>query len=102
MSTQQYATLMPRKATGLNITVLPDGCWLLYDNTDQSAVTLSAPAGILWELCDGQTPIATLIGQMQTYYPDTSNIRLEAETLQMLDEFVARGLVSRDAARSIH
>ena len=98
MSTQYNATLMPRKATGLNVTVLPDGRWLLYDDADHSAVTLSAPAGILWELCDGETSIASLIGRMRVYYPSVTAAELEAEVLEMLDEFVTRGLVARHAA----
>jgi len=97
---QDYLTLMPRKASGLNITVLPDGRWLLYDEADHSAVTLSAPAGILWELCDGETSISDLLEQMRTYYPATPVTKLATEMLAMLDEFVTRGLVSRDAART--
>lgn len=100
MSRQHYETLRPRRANGLNVTVLPDGRWLLYDEADHSAVTLSAPAGILWELCDGKTTIATLIKQMRAYYPATPTLNLEKEILQMLDEFVTRGLVARDAAHS--
>ena len=100
--TGQYnTTLTPRKASGLNVTVLPDGRWLLYDEADHSAVTLSAPAGILWELCDGKTSIASLIEQMKIYYPHTSANRLESEILQMLDEFVTRGLISRDASCAV-
>ena len=100
LSTRYDATLMPRKADGLNATVLPDGRWLLYDDADQSAVTLSAPAGILWELCDGKTSIASLIAQIGVYYPATPAAKLESEVLQILDEFVTRGLVSRHAAHA--
>lgn len=101
MSSDHYQTLMPRKANDLNVTVLPDGRWLLYDQAERSAVTLSASAGILWELCDGETPIASLIEQLRVYYPNIAAGELEAETRQMLDEFVARRLISPDAAHAL-
>ena len=47
--------MLPIKSDDVNATVLPDGRWLLYDRIEHVALTLAAPAGILWELCDGQS-----------------------------------------------
>lgn len=94
MSIQISQTLVPRKASHLSATVLPDGRWLLYNTEAREAVTLTASAGILWELCDGQTKVPGLIEQLQELYPDTPVSQLEAETVRMLRQFLEQELVT--------
>lgn len=93
MSSQIIQTSILCKAKGLNATVLPDGRWLLYDSAQRAAVTVTATAGILWELCDCQTTVAALIQQLQELYPDTPIEQIEVETLRMLQDFLEQGLV---------
>lgn len=90
--------LVPQKSVQFNATVLPDGRWLLYNQAEREAVTLTAPAGILWELCDGQTPVTGLIDQLQELYPDTPPIRLETETQALMHYFLEQGLVINSRA----
>jgi hypothetical protein len=78
--------------------VLPDGRWLLYHPTARKAVTLTASAGILWELCDGQTAVSALIQELQELYPDTPANQLEAETLRTLRQFLEQELVTHNPA----
>jgi hypothetical protein len=94
LSTHNLHILNPRKSSDFNATVLPDGRWLLYNQSVREAVTLTAPAGILWELCDGQTSAAALIQQLQELYPDTPPALLETETLSLLDHFMEQGIVT--------
>lgn len=98
MSSHFVKTSVPRKTGGLSATVLPDGRWLLYNQNERTAVTLSASAGILWELCDGQTSVAELIEQLQDFYPEVDAGHLEAETMGMLHNFLEQGLVTNSAA----
>jgi hypothetical protein len=77
----------------MDAAVLPDGRWLLYQRELREAITLSAPAGILWELCDGQTPVSDLLQQLQELYPDTPANQLESETAHILQQFLEQGLV---------
>lgn len=83
----------PQKIDGLTATVLPDGRWLLYNHTDNLAITLTAPAGILWALCDGQTDVAGFVTQFETLYPGVPASQLETEILAMLHQFMEQGLV---------
>lgn len=94
MSSHTLLTAIPHKAADYNATVLPDGRWLLYHPSMREAVTLTASAGILWELCDGQTTVVDLIQQLQELYPDTPAARLETETLQLLQQFMEQALVT--------
>jgi hypothetical protein len=89
---------VPCKAEHLQATVLPDGRWLLYSPANCAATTLTAAAGILWELCDGRTPVRDLLHQLQEYYPQVAPSHLEQETRQMLHHFMEQGLVVDSAA----
>lgn len=86
------------KATQLKATVLPDGRWLLYDEAAQAATTLTAPAGIFWELCDGQTPVGELVTQLREMYPNTPVEQLEMDTLNTARDFLEQGLVTNCTA----
>lgn len=88
--------MQPRKTEALNATVLPDGRWLLYHAIKHTAITLNAPAGILWELCDGQMTTLAILEELQALYPDVSADLLRAETEKMLDTLVEQGLVICD------
>jgi len=93
LSSKTIQTLTPQKSEDLNATVLPDGRWLLYSQSAGTATTLTASAGILWELCDGQTAVSDLIEQLEEFYPDVPAARLQAETTHMVHDFLEQGLV---------
>jgi|FLYN01.1.fsa_nt_gi hypothetical protein len=90
--------LLPQKTAGYSATVLPDGRWLLYHAADNTAITLTAPAGIFWELCDGKTPLAEIIQQLQEIYPDTPLSTLETEACALLPILIEQGLIVADAS----
>ena len=96
MSGQISQIIVPLKAPHLTATVLPDGRWLLYNATLREAITLTASAGILWELCDGQTTVPGLVQQLQEFYPVTPVNQLEAETLRILHQFLEQELVTHN------
>jgi hypothetical protein len=85
--------LILHRAEQFQATVLPDGRWLLYNAADNKAITLSAPAGIFWELCDGRVTFAQVLEALKTYYPQTEETVLKAESEKLLDELVLQGLV---------
>ena len=93
MSSVDFQIRFPARAEGLNATVLPDGRWVVYDRGRGLGITLTAPAGILWELCDGQTPLAGLVAQLGECYPDVPVSQLETETVRMLNDFLEQGLI---------
>lgn len=90
--------LIPQKTASYSATVLPDGRWLLYNTQANTAITLNAPAGIFWELCDGRTPLTDIITQLHELYPDISYSVLESETRSMMNVFIEQGLIAADAS----
>ena len=94
MSKLDWERARPHKIAELSATVLPDGRWLLYHTTARTAITLNAPAGILWELCDGQMTVAAILEELHILYPDVSTDLLRSETEKMLDTLVEQGLVT--------
>ncbi|MBZ0298927.1 MAG: PqqD family protein [Anaerolineae bacterium] len=93
MSSYLSETLMVCKAHTWKATVLPDGRWLLYNQTEHQAITLAATAGILWELCDGRTPVAGLIQQLQDLYPKAQTEQLKADIQRMIHSLLEQELV---------
>lgn len=85
------------KNVNLEPTVLPDGRWLLFDRAGGSIVTLTAPYGIFWELCDGKTPLELILAELRDLYPDTESATLEAEVPRMIDRLLAEGLIAYQA-----
>jgi hypothetical protein len=90
--------LPPCKHDHVRATVLPDGRWLLFNNATRAATTVSAAAGILWELCDGATPLPALLDELATYYPDTPRDDLAAQTDEMLAYFAEHDLIANHDA----
>jgi hypothetical protein len=97
LSSHILYSLIPHKSAHFNATVLPDGRWLLYNSSMREAVTLTASAGILWELCDGQTSVSDLVQQLQELYPETPHSLLETEILHLLQHFLEQGIVTNSA-----
>ncbi len=89
---------LPVKIPHWQATVLPDGRWLLYHADKGIAQTLTAPAGILWELCDGRTAVEDMLSQLTAFYPEMSYAVLAEETAQMLQKFLDEGLIHCDGA----
>lgn len=74
--------------------MLPDGRWLLHDTRANTATTLSASAGVLWELCDGQTTFTDIVNQLKALYPDTPADTLKTEAEAALLALVEQGLLT--------
>jgi hypothetical protein len=93
-------SIIPAKSESLSATVLPDGRWLLYHRVKHAAITLSPPAGILWELCDGQSTLDHLIIRLQEYYPDTPAGELDSAARHVMADFLEQGLVANNGPTS--
>lgn len=94
LSPEGINEVVPAKTPGIHATVLPDGRWLLYHRENNVAVTLNAPAGILWELCDGLTPVSGLVIQLAELYPDVSSDTLTDDTRQTVQQLHEQNLVT--------
>lgn len=94
LSPDRFNEVIPKKIEGIHATVLPDGRWLLYHRENNAAITLNAPAGILWELCDGQTPVSVIVTQLKEFYPDASQDDLTQNTYQTVQQLLEQNLVA--------
>lgn len=83
----------PHKPAHIRASVLPDGRWLLYNTHTREAIPLSPPAGILWELCDGQTHLAQIVAELQALYPDVSGETLAEQARDTMAALVEQGLL---------
>ncbi len=93
LSNSDFTNKVFCKVVGIRATVLPDGRWLLHDIEQNAITTLNAPAGILWELCDGQTTVASVVNQLQEIYPETPHKTLQDEVVGTLPMLVEQGLI---------
>lgn len=78
-------------------TVLPDGSWILFDAETASSVVLTPPAGIYWELCDGERSQSTIIRTMCELYPDQTVETISMDIERMTGQLADLGLLQVDA-----
>lgn len=83
----------PRKPPAINASVLPDGRWLLYNSVTREAIPLSPAAGILWELCDGQSQLPQIVAELAALYPDVPADTLDQQARDALTALVQQGLL---------
>jgi hypothetical protein len=83
----------PSKPVHISASVLPDGRWLLYNSQTREAIPLSAPAGILWELCDGESQLPHILAELSHLYPDVPADTLLSQARETLAALVAQGLL---------
>ena len=65
---------------------------LLYDGMSQTAVSLNLTAAVVWDLCDGTTPVAEIIARIADATGDDPRTR-EGEIQGVLNDFEALGLL---------
>lgn len=59
---------------------------VLYDERNQTALSLNYTAAAVWELCTGEFPVETIISMLDAMYGSEVEV-LDTEVLQTLDRF---------------
>jgi hypothetical protein len=81
------------KNPAYSATVLPDGSWILFHSGTSDTVVVTAPAGILWELCNGADPLSAVLGELHRLYPDQSPAVLLEDGSHLADELLRLGVI---------
>lgn len=82
-----------RREDRLISTVLPDGTWALFDSETEAVAVLSAPAGMLWEMCDGLRGVAELADEILQLYPAEPAEVVKTDVVRTVHDLERRGLV---------
>ena len=56
-------------------------------------VTFNETGTVIWDLLDGRTSVQVLLAQLAARYPETPADRRETETLALLEQLLAGGMV---------
>ena len=57
-------------------------------------LTFNETGTIIWDLLDGQTDVTAILARLATLYPDLPAERRETETLALLEQLLAAGVVT--------
>lgn len=68
---------------------------LVYNPQTEGTVYLNGTAALIWRLLDGRRNGKEIAEMLASAYPDAAE-RVHADTVDALEDFVARGLVQRD------
>lgn len=91
MAEVRAGTRHPQRRDDLTVTDLDDEM-ILYDPVDGSTHALNGTAALIWELCDGEQTLHTIIGEMVDAYSIKHELaQHDAESL--LEQFYSLGLL---------
>lgn len=91
-SPMQPARALPRRVDG--IVSRPLGAKLiLYNPQSREVSVLNASAAAVWELCDGETPVAAAAGKLAARFSVGGSRDLQADVTAVVRTLVQRGLV---------
>jgi hypothetical protein len=82
----------PKRRETVDSQALPDGSGLLFDSATATAYPVTASAARIWELCDGEHDVGSIIDELEAHY-DIDRATLEADSRKLLEELLERGLV---------
>jgi hypothetical protein len=82
------------KNTTYRASVLPDGRWILFEPTSNTVAVLSSSAGVFWELCTGELPMAAVIKEIASLYPDRDTQEITTDAFDVARDMLARDLVA--------
>jgi hypothetical protein len=69
---------------------------LLYDSKSDQVHILNETAMQIWQLCDGRHDEGEIAAELKRRYPDVGGELLEKDTNQVIEDFLAKGLVTLD------
>ncbi len=75
-------------------TVLPDGSWVLIDESSGETVALSSSAGIFWELCTGERSIAAIVDRISELYPDADVAAIRSDICSIAPRLLELNVVA--------
>jgi hypothetical protein len=87
----------PKSKETIESQPLPDGSALLFDPATATAYPITESAMRIWQLCDGQHDVASIVDDLEARY-DVERQALERDSLQFLAEMEEKQLLVEPAA----
>lgn len=84
-------TARPMKDECVEDELLPDGSIVLYSGCRQRVLTLNPTGALIWEYCDGEHDLATIVEEMRDVFPAAAAV--EGDVRQLLDSLARAGMV---------
>src|SRR5688500_3244365 len=93
----QSGAALPRRASGIVSRSL-GGKLVLYNPASREVSILNATAALVWELCDGETPVTAAVERLQLRFRAAASRDVAADVAAVLRTLAQRGLVSDPAS----
>ncbi len=71
--------------------LLSDGSMILYNGCRHQVLTINPTAALVWEYCDGEFDIPTIVSELRGMFPESAAI--EADVQHVLDNLVQAGMI---------
>jgi peroxiredoxin/uncharacterized membrane protein YphA (DoxX/SURF4 family) len=85
----------PLKNPDVEDELLPDAGMVLYNRATAKVLTLNATAAFVWESCDGQRTVASLVEEVRELFPAAAT-EIEADIRRLLDRLLRNRMISLD------
>jgi hypothetical protein len=85
----------PKRRETIESQPLPDGSGLLFDPTAAIGYPITQSAMRIWQLCDGDHEVAAILNDLEGYY-DVERPTLERDSLQLLEDFAEKQLLTAE------
>lgn len=84
--------LVPVRLDRVEDELLPDGSMVIYNAARQRVLTLNGTAALIWECCDGEQSVASIIAEVREVFPSTPGV--ERDVRELVSTLRQEGLIS--------
>ena len=95
----EFGGILPRRSDGVTTRSLGSKL-VLYNPGSREVSVLNATAAAVWELCDGETPVADAVARLQTRFRGAGTRDLGADVAAVVQMLSERGLLSAPRDRA--
>jgi peroxiredoxin len=95
-STALSPDLVPVRLDGVEDELLSDGSMVIYNPGRQRVLTLNGTAALIWECCDGEQSVASIITEVREVFPSTPGV--ERDVRELVSTLRQEGLISMKAS----
>jgi hypothetical protein len=85
-------TSKPKRREAVESQPLPDGSGLLFDPATATAYPITASALRIWQLCDGEHDVASILDDLEAHY-DVGRAALEQDSMKYLQDLAEKELL---------
>ena len=78
-----------------------DGEMLLYNPSNATTLHLNGPSALVWELCSGDSSVASIIHALQQAYPAQAG-QIEGDVSAVIKELSENGAIQQVAISQAH